>query len=1327
MHTTELEHIRSIKSFPSLLKYLRDELEWPIDSEEVEDITYEYDPEELGLDEKTAVKIKEIKQLRPLTTHQPWGIFFINFEPKRLPVVVLRRILRALVIKKRASAKQAHQKAWLLHDLMFISSYGEQEHRNITFAHFYEEKEYGDLPTLHVLGWDDEDTALHLEHAHNTLKEKLRWPEDITNIDAWRSSWAEAFTLRHREVITTSKELSIRLAELARAIRKRTNAILKVESERGPLRKLHAAFKESLIHDLSEDDFADMYAQTISYGLLTARVSRPGGLVADNIAEMVPVTNPFLKELLETFLHVGGRKSEMDFDELGINDVVDLLRRANMEAILRDFGNRNPNEDPVIHFYELFLKEYDAKKRMQRGVFFTPLPVVSYIVRSVHELLQTEFGLEDGLASTVTWGEMKSKLPLPPGEGRGEGFTFPAGVSPDDPFVLILDIASGTGTFMVMVIDVIYNTMMTKWEKHGHSEVERMRLWNDYVPEHLLPRLFGYELMMAPYAIAHMKIGLRLYETGYRFRSTERVHLYLTNTLEPPQDFSDRLAFDVPALAHEALAVNAVKRSKRFTVVIGNPPYAGISANMTDSAQSIVDAYKFVDGQALNERKLWLQDDYVKFIRKAQTIIDSTGVGVFGYITNHGYLDNPTFRGMRQSLIQTFTRLRVLDLHGNANKKERAPDGSDDQNVFDIRQGVGISLGSRGNTQSGVQRADLWGTRAAKYAWLAQHVVGDTAFAEVAPVSPYYMFLSQNVDSRAEYERGWPLPVAMPVNGVGMVTARDAMCIDFDADVLWDRLQRFKATPPETARKVFDLGPDAQSWKVKWAQDDLRQSGPSKRLLRPILYRPFDIRVTYYTGKSSGFICRPVYETMRHMLGGDNVAIITTRMTKDKWDVHVTRLVCGHKTCSAYDINSLFPLYAIEEEGLPLDGGRRRANYSSQFLGALATSLGLTTVPGGMAKGVSPESIFHYTYAVFHSPTYRDQYVEFLKIDFPRLPLTGSPELFHALALLGSELIALHLLESSKLDKPITEFIGGRSPQVEKVSWSKNTVWLDKAQTVGFNGVGEDVWNFHIGGYQVCEKWLKDRKGRTLTKDDIAHYQKIVVALSETIRLMAEIDQVIEKHGGWPGAFTTRNQETTEEVEQTMPEAGYDANRDPWDGSDSDEPEFEHEDGIEDDEEEIEDEAPQPRMHFSIDDFEYDEIICAIRQVFSANGEMDRDTAIRTVSHELGFQRTGDRIYEVINGAMIAAARRNIIITENGISSLFCRTIDEYPRDTLIEIIRSVIGRTWTDRNDAIRACARYLGFQRTGKNILAAFKSAINGGLRRGMLESESGNVRGI
>ncbi len=630
------ERLQGIRTFPSLVKFLREELDWPIDStDDFEELTFDYTPDELGIDEASAAKIEEIKRLRPLAHNQPWGIFFVKFEPKELPVVALRRILNRVVVKKQTTPSAAEQQKWATDDLLFISAYGEDDERRISFAHFSRDPATTDLPTLKVLAWDDQDTGLHLDDVAKRLVGHLSWPafEDEWDDEAWRERWRTAFELRPREVVTTSKVLATRLAELARAIRFRINGVLEIESKDGPVTTLMNAFRESLVHDLERDDFADMYAQTIAYGLLSARVANPSG---DSSAEHLPATNPFLKELMETFLRVGGTRDErrdgIDFDELGVSEVVELLDDSNMEAVVRDFGDKNPQEDPVIHFYELFLKEYDAKKRMQRGVFYTPRPVVSYIVRSVDELLRTEFGLKDGLADTTTWDEMCERDP---------SLLIPDGVDADEAFVRILDPATGTGTFLVETIDVIHGTLTAKWTAQGVGDEHQRVLWSEYVTKHLLSRLHGYELLMAPYAIAHLKISLKLRETGYRFDSDVRARVFLTNALEPAPDFSDRLEFSIPALAHEAIAVGEVKKRVRFTVIVTNPPYSIMSANLSPGARALVDAYRYVDEQKIVEKSAivferTLQDDYVKFHALGESLVSDSGAGVLGYISNSG-------------------------------------------------------------------------------------------------------------------------------------------------------------------------------------------------------------------------------------------------------------------------------------------------------------------------------------------------------------------------------------------------------------------------------------------------------------------------------------------------------------------------------------------------------------------------------------------------------------------------------------------------------------------------------------------------------------------
>ena len=987
--------LRDIRKFTDLVRYLETELEWPVEAGSFDDLTFEYQPAELGLKDEDAVKIKKIHQLRPLASGQPWGIFFVEFEKKKLPVVVLRRILSHLVVKKRQSANKADQAVWNPEDLLFISAYGDEtsDEREIAFAHFHQES--GDLPTLQVLGWDGGNTVLTLNHVAGELREKLHWPANPKDHTAWRTQWSRAFRHRIGHTIRTADSLAEVLAALARGIRDRCTVLMRAESDHGPLTKLFKAFKAALIHNLTEESFADTYAQTITYGLLTAAINRTdmsGGteatyVKADDLTLMVRVTSPFLKEMLQTFLKVGGRKNGVDFDELGIQDVVELLRgdETDLPEILRNFGDKKPGEDPVIHFYEHFLSAYNKKLKIQRGVFYTPQPVVSYIVRSVHELLQTEFGLEDGLASTVTWGEMLKRYPSLKLPSTSDNSAKPATISPDEPFVQILDPATGTATFLVEVIDVIYRTLTAKWKKQGHLDLEMPKLWNEYVPKHLLPRLHGYELLAAPYAIAHLKLGLKLTETGYRFGSDERARIYLTNALEPKVNQLPQIGFE--PLAHEAKAVNEIKWYKRFTVVIGNPPYAGISANMGEYAKQLVDAYRVVDGAALNERKIWLQDDYVKFIRYGQMTLEHTQTGILGYITNHAYLDNPTFCGMRQSLMGTFTRIKVNNLHGNANKKEHSPDGSEDKNVFDIKQGVSIFIALRNKSESEVKHAELWGECETKYAWLEEHSLGNTKFSAISPNSPYYFFIPKNNANLDEYQTYLKLTEIFGVSGVGIVTARDSLTIHHTADEVWNTVTRFSKLRTEQARQEFNLGPDVQSWKVHLAQEDCRESGPEKKYIYPILYRPFDLRQTYYTAKSGGFLCRPVFAVMQHMLDSTNVALLAKRQSKREpfsyfWCAKGLVESCVFE--SAYANNSIFPMYLIgdgDRQGLFAVEGGKRPNLSPAFLKVISAALKLPQKGAhGLPDGVTPEEIFHYAYGVFHSPGYRSRYAEFLKI-----------------------------------------------------------------------------------------------------------------------------------------------------------------------------------------------------------------------------------------------------------------------------------------------------------------------------------------------------------
>lgn len=1106
--------IQTIKNFPQLIKYLRTDLGWPVDEEDAESLTFDYEPDELGLDKDSAVKVRAAKQLRPLVSGQPWGIFWIDFEPKKLPVTVMRRILNQLVAKKRGG--NSHQATWNLDDLLFISAVGSEksDRREITFAHFHQEA--GDLPTLRVLGWDGADAPLKIDYVTKTLKEKLLWPQNPKDVQAWRETWAEAFKHKPGHVIRTADALAARLAELARRIRSAAETIMAHESERGVLRKLHKAFQTALIHDLSEADFADTYAQTITYGLLTAAISRTdmsGGadgtaLVAENITEMVPVTNPFLKEMLGTFLHAGGRRgngrSGIDFDELGIQDVVELLRsdETDLPAILRDFNNRAEGEDPVIRFYEDFLEAYDKALKVQRGVFYTPKPVVSYIVRGVHELLQSEFGLEDGLAATVTWGALRLR--------SGQEIEIPKGVDPNSFFVMILDPATGTATFLVEVIDVIHKTMVNKWKKQGYKDAQIQAAWNEYVPTSLLPRLYGYELMMAPYAIAHMKIGLKLYETGYRFASDQRANIYLTNALEEPSQLAQGSAASLfEALGHESQAVNDVKRGVHFTVVIGNPPYSGHSANASKNDDGswnfigkLLQDYYQLDGKPLGERNpKWLQDDYVKFLRFGQWNIQQPQIGVLAMITNHGYLDNPTFRGMRQQLMQTFSGIHIIDLHGNSNKKETDIDGSKDENVFDIQQGVSICFMTKGAKKeaTNIFHKNLFGIRDYKYAWLSKsEKLSETVREEIYPATPFYLFTPQNIELQSEYNTWMNISQIMPVNSVGIVTGQDGETISFTLD---------------------------------GAQKLARKHKISVQKVSPIVYRPFDIQYIVYDNK---VVTRTRSDVMKHMTVGENTGLVSVRQVAEGIFNHTlvsNKMIESRLTVSNKGIGFIFPLYLYpdilvtgQSSFLSEPSGKgqkgRRANFSEDFLRNIEQRIKLTFISdktGDLRKTFGPEDVFHYMYAVFHSPTYRSRYAEFLKIDFPRLPLTSNVALFRQLCGLGKELVGLHLLEVEGLKSKVKfSAVRGQSSIVAKgyPKYDDGKVYINAE--AHFAGVPAEVWEFHIGGYQVCEKWLKDRRERELSAEDIVHYGKVVSALGETIRIMREVDEVIDVNSGWP-------------------------------------------------------------------------------------------------------------------------------------------------------------------------------------------------------------------
>lgn len=860
--------------------------------------------------------------------------------------------------------------------------------------------------------------------------------------------------------INSPEDLARQMARLTKSILLATESALQIETETGELHQLKRGFNEILLPDLNDAAFADMYAQTISYGLFAARVGHaqnPGNQLFDRrtAGTYIPATNPFLRRLFNSIIET---------DLLGkinwaIDDLVELLGRVDMTAILENFGSRTRQSDPVVHFYETFLAAYNSALRKSRGVYYTPEPVVSYIVRSVDAILKNRFNLPLGLADN-------SKNP-----------------DTQQPRVQILDPATGTGTFLYGVVDRIYQNL---------ADMGISGSWNQYVQENLLNRLFGFELLMAPYAIAHLKLGLQLQNLGYEFSSKQRLGVYLTNTLDEALKKSEVLFAQF--VAQEANEASAIKRDVPVMVVLGNPPYSGHSANKSEWIAGLVKDYYYVDGVALKERNSkWLQDDYVKFIRFGQWRVSQTGFGVLAFVTNHGYLDNPTFRGMRQNLMQTFTDIYVLDLHGNSKKKEVSPDGSSDQNVFDIQQGVsiGIFIKEPGkSTPAKVHHAELWGSRTNKYNVLSNCDLDTTEWTEIKDFSRDYLFTIQNNDLKPEYDNGWQILDIFIFQSMGVTSGDDEFLYDFSVNEL-------KVKIDTALRETKAIKADRTLLRLQRGADQIID-----KELKLCLYRPFDQRAILY--------CTEILERAREKLARQfqeqNLGFITIRRTREGSNTQffVTDTVTDKSVISSADNANIFPLYIYpdtknEQGNLFTD---RTPNFSQNFLSAIRQKLGY--IP-------TPEAIFYYAYAVFHSPTYRQRYAEFLKIDFPRLPLTSDNQLFQTLAKKGEELVALHLMKSKKLNKVITKYPVSGDNAVTQVTYneSEQRVYINKQQY--FEGVFPEVWAFKIGGYQVLDKWLKDRKkaNRSLSFDEVLHYQRVVVALKETMQIMAEIDEVI--------------------------------------------------------------------------------------------------------------------------------------------------------------------------------------------------------------------------
>lgn len=857
--------------------------------------------------------------------------------------------------------------------------------------------------------------------------------------------------------IKSSKKLAEMMAGKARLLSDVIEKALNSDQENqenSTLKDQMNAFKEILIHDITPKGFADVYAQTIAYGMFAARLhdATLPTFSRQEAAELIPKSNPFLRKL---FGYIAGPDID-DRIKWIVDGLVEIFLACNVEEILKNYGKSTKMEDPIIHFYETFLSEYDPKLRKARGVWYTPAPVVNFIVRAVDDILKTEFDFPQGLADTS-----KTKIKV---DVQGKQ------VNQEVHKVQILDPATGTGTFLAEVV------------KHVHQKFKGQQgIWSNYVENHLLPRLNGFELLMASYAMAHLQLDLLLTETGYKPTSHQRLRVYLTNSLE--ESHPDTGTLFANWLSSEANEANHIKRDTPVMCVIGNPPYAVSSTNKNDWIDNLIADYK----KDLNEKSYnSLSDDYVKFIRYGQHYIEKNGSGVLAYISNNSFVDGIVFRKMRENLLECFDKIYILDLHGNSKKKEVCPDGSSDVNVFDIQQGVSINIfvktdRKKKNELGKLFQFDLYGKRDFKYDFLNEHNFGSLKWNTPSLNKPNYFFTNKNYKGQDNYKKGFSIDDLFQIKAAGIKTHRDSVVIGFNKKELKEQIENYEAsTNPYTESKV-----------------------------KSISYRPFDNRLIYF---DTELVTRHREKQIRHSFF-KNISLLCGRQTKNKevCQFFISNTLSEMKTAESSTGSYHFQLYTYPESNGQQtieQTEERTPNLKAEIINQIAENLGLTFTneKETTENTFAPIDILDYIYAVLHSPKYREKYKEFLKIDFPRVPYPKDKNTFWQLVKLGGEIRQIHLLKSPTVEQYITQYPMDGDNIVGKTKYENGKVYINETQY--FDNVPQIAWEFYIGGYQPAQKWLKDRKDRKLEFDDILHYQKIIVALYETDRLMKEIDEI---------------------------------------------------------------------------------------------------------------------------------------------------------------------------------------------------------------------------
>jgi hypothetical protein len=919
------------------------------------------------------------------------------------------------------------------------------------------------------------------------IAKKLKSVPPVENEEKFLALLNKYFSFTLPKVFT-AESLASELAKRTRFLRDEVVTIELEEEQKGkgPLYGFYTAFKKYLIADLKEDGFADIYSQTITYGLFAARTRANGKFNRKLAFDLIPQTIGILRDVFQ-FISLG-KKLPVGM-EVAIDDIAEVLQAADVSSILHEYYRKGKGEDPIVHFYETFLNIYDPATREKRGVYYTPEPVVKYIVRAIHDLLKTHFDLHDGLASKE---------------------------------VTLLDPAGGTLTFPAEAIKLAVKEFTSKYGDGG---------LNQFFQNHILKHYFAFELMMAPYAIGHIKIAFLLEELGYKMKDGDRFNLFLTNTL----DMEDLAQTEIPgleSLSDESHQAGKVKRHDPILVILGNPPYSGHSATKNDWTEKLLkedidgaQSYYKVDGEPLGEKNpKWLQDDYVKFLRFSQWKIHKAGHGIVGMITNHSYLDNPTFRGMRQSLMNTFNEIYIIDLHGNGLKKETTPEGGKDENVFDIRQGVSIFIGIKEKDKKGckVFADDLFGLRKEKYGWLEDAKFSKKNYEVVKPTNPSYFLKMDNTKDIKEFLE-WPLLDSIfPIYNTGIVTKRDGLAIAPEKNELLNKISTFKnkTLSDEEVSNIFNLPlKDNDKWDIAKSRAELTKEVNLVDFVKPISYRPFQTAQIFY---HDYIVARKVESVMSNMLN-NNLGLVSGK----NWASVGSKVYdLAFITENIIDLNFyrrggtvLFPLYIYKkedkrkiahsmmlfepEEKYGSDG--KRPNISK----IITEHLSISYKKKFGSRELTPEHILHYCYGILHCNFYRDTYAEFLKFDFPRIPFTGNHKLFLRIAELGNELVHLHLVKHKSISKTVAKYRGKGDDKILKLKYDEENSFLYINERNYFEGISNEVWNYTVGGYQVLDKYLKGIEDKLMK--DPALFCKVIAAITHTIEIQQKLDSLFKQ------------------------------------------------------------------------------------------------------------------------------------------------------------------------------------------------------------------------